>query len=187
MLSQVHDSVGESAARIRVLYINPNSSLHFTKEGADFLRARGVPTDVRVDFYTAPSEGPASIDGEHDGVLSTALILRDLQLTSRDVSERSATISDEYDGVVIGCMSPHPLRGALRECLPPSKKLGTAPPVLGIFDAGVSTALLLGQAFSIVTTTAGELSSGVAFSRQLADMPLKDGSQCSKRACERSA
>lgn len=144
----IHDSLGGENAPIRLLYINPNSSLHFTKETVDYLKSR-VPSEVRIDFYTAPSTAPASIDGVHDGILSTAVILQDLGLTARDVKDRNPYISQTYSAVIVACFSAHPLQPALRECLP---AVPTQPPVLGIFDSAVNAALQVARTFGIATT-----------------------------------
>lgn len=148
MTLRVHDSIGSEDAPIKILYINPNSSLHFTKETVDYLAGR-VPAEVRLDFYTAPSAAPASIDGIHDGIRSTAIILDDLGLSSREAVERNTSLSEEYGAIVVACFSAHPLLPALQECLP---SYPTKPPVLGIFEAGVYLALQLGRTFGIATT-----------------------------------
>lgn len=144
----IHDSLGRSDAPIRILYINPNSTLAFTKETVDYLSTR-LPAEVVLDFYTAPSSAPASIDGVHDGILSTAAILQDLGLAARKSDQRQSFISEKYAAVIVACFSAHPLLPALKECLP---AVPTQPPVLGIFEASVYAALQLAPTFGIATT-----------------------------------
>lgn len=145
----VHDSLGSSDAAIRLLYINPNSSKHFTQETCEYLKSR-IPAEVAIDFYTAPSSAPASIDGVHDGITSSAVVLQELGLAQKDPASRSSYISKTYSGIVVACFSAHPLLSALKECLP--KINGSSPPVVGIFESAVYLALQLGSKFGIATT-----------------------------------
>ena len=144
MTVTIHDTIGDDQCPIRLLYINPNSSLSFTKETVDYLSSR-LPTAVRLDFYTAPKGGPPSIDGPCDSVLSAALVLKDLQLDSLEASSAAHQLSVTYSAVIVSCFSTHPLIGALQE------RLG-ASPVIGILESAVHFALLLGATFGIATT-----------------------------------
>eukprot|EP00756_Hemistasia_phaeocysticola_P058160 Hpha_TRINITY_DN34778_c0_g1::TRINITY_DN34778_c0_g1_i1::g.178096::m.178096/K16841/hpxA; allantoin racemase len=82
-----------------------------------------------------PASGPASIEGVYDEALS-------LEPSLRLINSRRGT----FDGLVVACVSDHPLVGAARELL--------ECPVVGIYEAGCLTATLLGDKFSVVTTNA---------------------------------
>lgn len=118
-----------SAAFPRLLCVNPNTSAVFTAKIAATARHQVMPVDtVGVDW------GPATIESVYDEVLSTPPTL-DVLL------RRRATFS----GVVVACFSDHPAVPAAREVL--------TQPVVGLLEAACSTALLVGDTFSIVTTS----------------------------------
>jgi Asp/Glu/hydantoin racemase len=153
--AKIHDTLGPSDSPVRLLLINPNSTLHFTKETVSYLSSR-LPSGVRIDFYTPPSDAPPSIDGTFDGVLSAAVILKDLGLASRhtadnnnDADDNASYVSTTYSAVIVSCFSAHPLVPALQERLPPTLR---KPPVIGILEAAVHYGLLLGPTFGIATT-----------------------------------
>jgi Asp/Glu/hydantoin racemase len=153
-IQSLYPKIGSSAAPHKILYINPNSSSSMTEEAATYFSDKIAP-DVRVDFYTAPAGAPASIDGTLDGVMSTAAVLQDLNLSSHDAEERRSTIPYLYKAVIVGCFSAHPLLPALQEAL---TSQSPAPPVIGIMEAAIYTALQLAPAFGIVTTGRSESS-----------------------------
>lgn len=151
--AKIHDTLGPADSPVRLLLINPNSTLHFTQETVSYLSSR-LPSGVRIDFYTPPSDAPASIDGTFDGVLSAAVILKDLGLDSRrtadnNVADNASYVSRTYSAVIVSCFSAHPLVPALQERLPFSPR---KPPVIGILEAAVHYGLLLGPTFGIATT-----------------------------------
>jgi allantoin racemase len=153
--AKIHDTLGPSDSPVRLLLINPNSTLHFTQETVSYLSTR-LPSGVRIDFYTPPSDAPPSIDGTFDGVLSAAVILNDLGLDSRhtadsddDAADNASFVSRTYSAVIVSCFSAHPLVPALQERLPFNPK---KPPVIGILEAAVHYGLLLGPTFGIATT-----------------------------------
>ncbi|WVQ96893.1 hypothetical protein IAU59_004000 [Kwoniella sp. CBS 9459] len=157
-------SIGPQSAPIRILYIGPTSN-----HNANVLRARyftpRIPSDVSVDFYSAPSAAPKSIDGTRDGVVSTALILHDLGLdgTIYQLNERQRHVQDarmeegtdqavdlyDYGSIIVGCFSNHPLVPALRESLPATP---IVPPIISLMEVAIHFALQLGPTFGIVTT-----------------------------------
>ncbi|WVQ96664.1 hypothetical protein IAU59_003770 [Kwoniella sp. CBS 9459] len=167
--SKIHDTLGprsgsasgsgsNSGPSIRILLINPNSTLAFTKEVAAHL-ATTVPDDVVIDFYTAPSDAPASIDGNEDGALSAQVIQRDLNLNfDVDFDRTSSPIVQEllqgYSSVIVACFSMHPLVDILRRMFVNIKGAEKArkPTVLGIMESAVLGALPLGQKVGIATT-----------------------------------
>lgn len=81
-----------------------------------------------------PEIGPSSIEGMYDELLS-------MQPTIELVIKHE----DEYDAFVIACYSDHMAIHAAREI--------TNKPVLGIAEASMYTACMLGDRFSIVTTS----------------------------------
>ncbi|WVF69162.1 hypothetical protein IAT40_003937 [Kwoniella sp. CBS 6097] len=174
--SKIHDTLGphsgsdsgpSSKSSIRLLLINPNSTLAFTKEVLAHL-ATTIPSDVIIDFYTAPAGAPPSIDGNEDGALSAQVIQQDLNLTF-DVSfdETNPTIVREliegYSGVIVACFSMHPLVDILRRLFSNIKggsdsnanagvEKSRKPAVLGIMESAILGALPLGEKVGIATT-----------------------------------
>jgi allantoin racemase len=125
---------------LKILVLNPNTSEVFTaaiQAGAE--RYRSIGTDV---VATSPSSGPRSIESKYDQLLCAQPSLE--VLIAREA---------EFDGFVIACFSDHPLIYAAREM--------SSKPVLGIMEAALYTACMLGQRFSIVTTGSNKGSPGV--------------------------
>lgn len=79
--------------------------------------------------YTAPS-GPGSINNEDDAAKSAEIVLEDI-IKSRLIAS--------YDGFVVACYSVHPLTAKLKSLMPYEYQA----PVIGIFEASISTALSL--------------------------------------------
>lgn len=78
-----------------------------------------------IKTYSAP-RGPHSINNEDDALESAKIVYQDLALV------------DKYDACLVACYSVHPLIGLLRDGL-----VGKHQPVIGIFEASISTALTL--------------------------------------------
>lgn len=116
---------------MKLLFINPNTTAGFTEKVQQTVNAYAVASTT-VDVVN-PAAGPASIQGVHDELLSAEPTL-----------ELATPLLGEYDGFVIACYSDHPVVYALREL--------TDKPVVGIAEASVYFACLLGHKFSIVTT-----------------------------------
>lgn len=155
MAGLYHDQFGRKVAKIQLLLINPNSTSTFTQDVARHLHPR-LPTDVGITFYTPPPEAPASIDGPLDGIISTAVILKDLELQPKgqavnapEDSSGASRLATSYSGIVVACFSAHPLVPVLKELLAGYDK---PPPVLGILESSVLAALQLGPTFGIATT-----------------------------------
>ena len=116
---------------MRLLFINPNTSPGFTlKVGA----IAGDHTFPGTDIVAVnPASGPRSIESIYDELLSApgtlAIAIENL---------------DDFDGFVIACYSDHPAVYALREI--------TDKPVIGIAEASMLLACVLGHKFSVVTT-----------------------------------
>lgn len=139
---------------VRLLVINPNSTSSVTDGLVEVLKA---PPQTELAFYTAPNTAPPSInDMVTANLTATACFL--------DIQEKN--LLDKYDGFLVCCceylaparlenrtstdrcsVSDHPLTHMLRET--------TSKPTVGIFEAAITQALLLGKRFGIVTTGTG--------------------------------
>jgi allantoin racemase len=116
---------------MRILMINPNTSESFT-EKIRSIAGRYALSTTQVLAVTAAS-GPRSIESIYDELLSSPGTL-----------ETALKYLDDCDGIVIACYSDHPTVYALREI--------TDKPVVGIAEASMLTACMLGYKFSVVTT-----------------------------------
>ena len=116
---------------MRILFINPNTSEEFTKRVQDIADRYAFPATTPVAIN--PRSGPKSIESVYDEILSSVGTL-----------EVAIEQLDQYDAIVIACYSDHPTIYALREI--------TEKPVLGIAEASMYVACMLGYRFSIVTT-----------------------------------
>jgi allantoin racemase len=115
---------------MRVLLINPNTSEAFTSKIQQIAEKYALPgTQVRT---VNPKSGPRSIEGVYDELLSSVPTL-EVALADMDC-----------DALVVACYSDHPTIYALREI--------TDKPVLGIAEASMHVACMVGNRFSIVTT-----------------------------------
>ncbi|KIR68529.1 hypothetical protein I312_100382 [Cryptococcus bacillisporus CA1280] len=155
MAGLYHDQFGREVAKIQLLLINPNSTSTFTQDVARHLHPR-LPNDVGITFYTPPPEAPASIDGPLDGISSTVVILKDLELQPKgqavnapEHSSGMSRLATGYSGIVVACFSAHPLVPVLKELL---AGYDQPPPVLGILESSILAALQLGPTFGIATT-----------------------------------
>jgi allantoin racemase len=116
---------------MRILFINPNTSKEFTGRIQTIAQQYALPTTEVAAIN--PSSGPRSIESIYDELLSSAGTLELL------IAEL-----DNYDAFVIACYSDHPTIYAGREI--------TDKPVLGIAEATMYLACMVGYKFSIVTT-----------------------------------
>jgi allantoin racemase len=116
---------------VRILVINPNTSEEFTKRVQAIADRYAFPGTTAVAM--SPSIGPRSIECVYDELLSSPGTL-----------ELAIANLDNYDAFVIACYSDHPTIYALREI--------TDKPVLGIAEASMYVACILGYSFSVVTT-----------------------------------
>ncbi|KAI9822609.1 MAG: hypothetical protein M1827_000328 [Pycnora praestabilis] len=119
---------------INILLINPNSTSSMTTACLQSLEST-LPTNCTVAGFTAPLPAPSAIEGHLDGVLSAAACIRAI-----------TPIAHQYDGFLVACFSDHPLIKALRE--------EVQGPVIGIMEASLYAARMLGGRFGIVTTSA---------------------------------
>ena len=116
---------------MRILFINPNTSEEFTNRIQEIAQQYAFPGTEVVAMN--PASGPRSIESIYDELLSAAGTLELL------ISEL-----DNFDAFVIACYSDHPTIYAAREI--------TDKPVLGIAEASMYLACMVGRKFSIVTT-----------------------------------
>jgi allantoin racemase len=116
---------------MEILFVNPNTTQEFTNRIAA-IAAKYASSGTRVTALT-PEYGPKSIESIYDELLSSAGTL-----------EVILPKIDQYDAFVIACYSDHPTVYALREI--------TDKPVLGIAEASMLMACMLGYKFSVVTT-----------------------------------
>ncbi|KAJ4496076.1 Asp/Glu/hydantoin racemase [Lentinula edodes] len=120
---------------MRLLVINPNSSKSVTDGLEEVLRP---PPQTELAFYTAPKNAPSSIND---------MITANLTATACFLDIQEKKLIDQHDGFLVCCFSDHPLTHMLREITPK--------PTIGIFEAAITQALLLGKRFGIVTTGSG--------------------------------
>jgi allantoin racemase len=113
---------------MRIRVINPNTTESMTALIAASARAVAGP-GTTIDAVT-PAMGPASIESHYDEALAVPGVLQ-------------AIAGDDADGYVIACFGD-PGLDAAREL--------TAAPVVGIAEAAMHAACLVGRAFSVVTT-----------------------------------
>ena len=116
---------------MKVLIINPNTSGEFTRK-IDQIAQKYASSATEI-VTKNPSSGPRSIESVYDELLSATPTL-----------ECALSHLDDVDGIVIACYSDHPTIYALREI--------TELPVLGIAEASMYQACMLGYQFSVVTT-----------------------------------
>ncbi len=116
---------------MKILIINPNTSEEFTKK-IQAIADRYTFSETKA-VVVNPLSGPRSIEGIYDELLS-----------SQGTLELAIANMDDYDAFIIACYSDHPAVYALREIMDK--------PVLGIAEASMYVACMLGHKFSVVTT-----------------------------------
>ncbi|WOO82864.1 putative protein [Vanrija pseudolonga] len=118
---------------VRLLIINPNSTVAFTEHIAAELSS-DLPRGYEATFYTAPASAPASIESMGDGIVTAAACMEELR---PDLAH--------YHGFVVACFSNHPLTHALRE--------EVSYPVVSILEAPLLMGAQLGAHVGILTTS----------------------------------
>lgn len=119
----------DPSSTTRITLINPNTTESMTRLIADSARAAAGPGTV-VTARTSAT-GPASIESHYDEALSVPGLLEII---------REDTTADAF---VLACFGDPGLDAA--------RELASVP-VLGIAEAGMKQATLLGRTFSVVTT-----------------------------------
>ena len=123
---------GSSTKVINILLINPNGTSSMTDACLRSLEST-LPPYCTVTGFTAPHPTPSAIEGHLDGVLSAAAAIRAV-----------IPIASKFDAFLVACFSAHPLINALREEL--------SGPVIGIMEAALYSARMLGGRLGIVAT-----------------------------------
>ncbi|MBP2300771.1 aspartate/glutamate racemase family protein [Azospirillum picis] len=119
---------------MRILVVNPNSTASMTARiGA---AAKGVAAPGTEILAVNPPGGPESIEGYYDEALAVPGLLSAIERHEREIG---------VQGTVIACFDDVGLDAA--------RSLATGP-VVGICEAAMQTASLLGGRFSVVTTLA---------------------------------
>jgi len=116
---------------MRILFVNPNTSEAFTQRIQGIVNQYALPSTTAV--AKNPTAGPRSIESIYDELMS-----------SQGTLELFINELDHFDAFVVACYSDHPTVYALREI--------TEKPVLGIAEASMYMACMLGHRFSVVTT-----------------------------------
>lgn len=123
---------GTSTKTINILLINPNGTSSMTEACLRSLQDT-LPPHCTVTGFTSPKPAPSAIEGHLDGVLSSAAAIRAI-----------VPVASKYDAFLVACFSQHPLINALREEL--------SGPVIGIMEASLYAARMLGGRLGIVAT-----------------------------------
>jgi allantoin racemase len=116
---------------VRILVINPNSTESMTASIGE--SARRVASSG-VEIVAVSGAGPASIESHVDEIESAAGVLQHI-----------VDGGETFDAFVLACYGNHPAINAAREL--------TRRPVVGIAEASMSLAGMLGHTFSIITTS----------------------------------
>jgi Asp/Glu/hydantoin racemase len=123
---------GSSNKTINILLINPNGTSSMTDACLRSLEST-LPPHCTVTGFTAPHPTPSAIEGHLDGILSAAAAIRAV-----------APIASRFDAFLVACFSAHPLINALREAV--------SGPVIGIMEAALYSARMLGGRLGVVAT-----------------------------------
>ncbi|MBD3304733.1 hypothetical protein GF339_00115 [candidate division KSB3 bacterium] len=116
---------------MNILVINPNTSEAFNRKLE--ATAKLYALESTAVTVISPQVGPQTIEGVFDETVS-------IPGTMQAFREREP----DYDAVILACYSDPLVVAAMREL--------SAKPVLGIAEASIYTACMLGSQFSIVTT-----------------------------------
>lgn len=116
---------------MKILTINPNASENFNELLRNKTSIYALPsTNVKV---VSPKSAPKVIEGIYDEALSI-----------KSTIETFIDLEKDFDAFIIACFSDHLATYAIREI--------TRKPVLGIAEASIYLACMLGEKFSIITT-----------------------------------
>jgi len=116
---------------MKIKLINPNTTWSMTDKIGACARAVARPGTQVV--AVSPAMGPVSIESHYDEALAAPGLLQEIAVGERD----------GCDGYVIACFGDPGLKAA--------RELARGP-VLGIAEAAMHVASLIGSAFSVVTT-----------------------------------
>ncbi|KAJ5128921.1 uncharacterized protein N7443_006034 [Penicillium atrosanguineum] len=119
---------------INILLVNPNSTEYMTKDCLKAI-APNLPPNVTVHGFTAPRPSPTAIESQTDAILSSEACLRAIK-----------PIAHNYDAFLVACFRAHPLIAVLKEEF--------IQPVLGIMEAAMYAARILGERMGILCMSA---------------------------------
>jgi allantoin racemase len=120
---------------MKIKVINPNTTASMTDLIGD--AARAVASTGTEIIAVNPSMGPASIESHYDEALAVPGLLREI------AAGENGDPSGKIDGFVIACFGDPGLDAA--------RELATGP-VVGIAEAAMHAAVMLGRSFAVVTT-----------------------------------
>ncbi|MBP2231635.1 allantoin racemase [Azospirillum agricola] len=123
---------------MRILVVNPNTTASMTARIGAAATAAAFPGTTILAVN--PAMGPASIEGYYDEALAVPGLLEEI---IRHQSEPAGMEGAGIDGTVIACFDDVGLDAA---------RSVAAGPVVGICEAAMQTAGLLGGRFAVVTT-----------------------------------
>lgn len=112
----------------RILVINPNSTESMTASLEAEISCL-QKENFQIDYFTAPSSAPSSINNNEDGKLSALVVM--------EYFESNPEMFSGFDGYLIACYSDHPLVNMLIN----SNRLKKSAIVMGIFQASMIYAL----------------------------------------------
>ena len=118
---------------IRILIVNPNTTQSMTNKIGEAAEAV-APTGVEI-VARNPMHGPASIQGEEDGIAALPGLIEEVKRGEKE----------GFDAIIIACFDDTGL-AELRSLI--------AIPIIGIGEAAFHAAMMLGTKFSVVTTLA---------------------------------
>ena len=111
---------------MRILIVNPNTTVSMTEKAA-------VAAPGTVILTATSRMGPASIEGHYDGAIALPGLLAEIRQGE----------AEGADAAIIACFDDTGLEAA---------RTLAGIPVIGICEAGLMTAALLSQRFTVVTT-----------------------------------
>lgn len=124
--------------------INPNTTVEMTKQiERELNRLKGDDTVLEV---TNPSSGPGAVASNYDEIVAGFELLRMVQ----------AAEDDGYDAIIIACFSDPAIVAAKELC---------DIPVVGIAEASMHMACMLGSKFTILTTSRKRIPSKALYVR----------------------
>lgn len=122
---------------MEILVVNPNTTASMTARIGAAARAAAAP-GTRI-LAVNPTMGPASIEGYYDEALAVPGLLEEITRREREAARAGTPLA----GTVIACFDDVGLDAA--RCV-------ARGPVVGICEAAMQTASLLGGSFGVVTT-----------------------------------
>lgn len=140
---------------LRILIVIPVSSSQWNKPTITYA-LEFVSADTKVDV-TNVEKAPESIECHHDSTLAAPATVEAVEEAERK----------GYDAVVIGCFDDPGLHGARER---------VSIPVLGLGETSMTTALLLGNKFAVVSTGKN---SGAFYERKAMELGLTKRLACS--------